>query len=124
MTADVVQVRPVPRRLWPRRLRLVGAAPPRIWNGRLALRCALAAMPLGALTGLLVGLVVLRQSPTDALWSYGYGAAAGMLVGLVLGALVGALGSLASGMRWSRPVSHPRRLWVRHRTNGPVTRRH
>jgi hypothetical protein len=122
MTADVLQVRPVSRRLWPQRLRLVGVAPPRRWNGRLVLRCAVAGIPVGALTGILVGLVVLRQSTTDALWSYGYGAAAGLLVGLVLGAVLAALGALLSGMRSSRPVSRPRRLWVRHLADGPVTR--
>lgn len=122
MTADVLQVRPVPRKHWPERVRLVGAPPPRPWNGRFALRFGIAGIPLGALAGILYGLVVLRQAPSEALWSYGYGAAAGLLVGLIIGAALGAVGKVIDGMRWSRPVAHPRRLWVQHRVQ-PVGRR-
>ena len=124
MTADVVQVRSVSRRLWPQQVRLVGSKPPRAWNGRLAFRFAVAGIPIGALTGIVVGLGVLRQGLTEALWSYGYGAGAGMLVGLVLGALLGAVFSVVSGMRWSRPIQDPKPLWVKHRADGPVHRRH
>lgn len=123
MTADVLQVRPVARQYWPQRVRLVGAPPPRPWNGRLAVRFAVAGVPLGALVGILYGLVVLRQGPIEALWSYAYGAGIGLLIGLVIGALLGAVGKVFDGMRWSRPVTQPRRLWVQHRA-APVRHRH
>jgi ABC-type enterobactin transport system permease subunit len=96
-------------------VRLVGAARPPVWNGRLAGRCAIVGVPVGALTGILLGLLLLRQGPTDALWSYGIGAVAGGLIGLVLGSLLGAVTALVNAFRWSRPVARPRRLWVRHR---------
>ena len=121
MTGHVVQVRPVPRRLWPRRVLLIGARRPSIWNGRLARRGALAGLPVGALAAILVSLGWFRLSLTDALWSYAAGAAAGALVGLVLGALLGACAALARGLRRARPVDSPRRLWVRHQADGPVS---
>lgn len=123
MTADVLSVRPVSRQVWPQRVRIVGGAPTRWFRGRLILRCGIAGIPIGAFAGIVYGLVVLRQPPPEALWSYGYGAGAGLLVGLLLGAALGALAAVVAGMRWSREAPQQRRLWVRHRAHGPVSRR-
>jgi hypothetical protein len=123
MATDVLSVRPVSRQVWPHRVRLVGSAGPRLWNGRLVLRCGIAGIPIGAMAGLVLGFVGLRQTPMDALWSYAYGAGIGLVVGMLLGGLLGVLGAVVSRMRWSRPAPDQRRLWVRHRTEGAVTLR-
>lgn len=79
-------------------------------------------MPVGALAGIVYGLLVLRQwqQPVDALWSYAYGAGAGLLAGAVVGGVVGALAGLVRRWRCAPVQTRSRGTWVRHRRMRPV----
>lgn len=126
----VDEVRLLGRHAAPRRLKLVGRAAgsrrqrirTRWFDLRGARRGALALMPLGALAAIVYGLLVLRQwqQPVDALWSYAYGAGAGLVVGAVLGGFVGALGMAVRTWRSAPVQTRPRSTWVRHRRGRPA----
>ncbi len=86
------------------------------WNRKWAARGALSMAPLGALTALVLALIVFRQ-PTPALIAYAAGGAGSAVVGLVLGGAFGALaGSTRSnGRRQQRGQAARRaRPWIRH----------